>query len=164
MNRKILFTNIVLLTTLILASCGSQIAPQTETPQMQPEVAAPTQTQIQPTSPAATEAPTTEAATKPAAETADAPVSFANDVMPIFERYCVNCHGVEKVKEGLKLLSYDDLMAGSFNGSVVTPGNPDESYLVELLVNRKMPKRGDKPTSEEVQIISDWVSQGALNN
>jgi len=165
MNKKILLINIALLLMLTLSACGGQAAAQTEAPQTPAEVASPTQAPSQPTQPAATDTPATAVpATEAATESAVAPISFSNDVMPIFERYCVKCHGVEEVKEGLKLLTYEDLMAGSFNGSVVTPGNTADSYLIELLNKRKMPKRGDKPTAEEVQIISDWVSQGALNN
>jgi hypothetical protein len=32
------------------------------------------------------------------------------------------------------------------------------------VIEGEMPKRGDKLTPEQVQIISDWVAGGALNN
>ena len=56
------------------------------------------------------------------------------------------------------------MMAGSENGSVVTAGNAAGSKLIELIVNQKMPKRGPKLTSPQVQLITEWVNQGALNN
>lgn len=62
------------------------------------------------------------------------------------------------------MLTYDDLMAGSFNGPVVASGNADESLLVKLIVEGEMPNRGDKVTDAELQIIKDWINQGALNN
>jgi hypothetical protein len=55
-------------------------------------------------------------------------------------------------------------MKGSDNGPVVTPGNADNSLLVELLLNQKMPKRGPKFTPAQIQIIIDWINQGALDN
>ena len=55
-------------------------------------------------------------------------------------------------------------MAGSENGPVVTAGNAADSKLVELIVNQKMPKRGPKLTPPQVQLITEWVNQGALNN
>ena len=55
-------------------------------------------------------------------------------------------------------------MAGSFNGVVVIPGNAADSFLVQQLINGEMPKRGPKLTDEQIQIISDWINAGALNN
>jgi uncharacterized membrane protein len=150
----------------LLAACGSQT---TDTPTSQPsETAVPaTATEALTEPPAATDtsAPTaTEpaAATQPAAE--GATVSFANDVMPIFESRCIGCHGGERTQEGLDLKTHGSLMAGSENGSVVTPGNAADSKLVELVATQKMPKRGPKLTPDQVQIITDWVNQGALDN
>ena len=141
-----------------LAACGTQPA-DTSAPTSQPaQVVLP-----------ATEAPTesqqvTEPAeaTRPAAQ--GAAVSFTNDVLPIIQSRCVNCHGGDRVEKGLVLKSYADLMTGSENGSIVTPGNAADSKLVELIANQKMPKRGPKLTPPQVQLITDWVNQGAVNN
>jgi mono/diheme cytochrome c family protein len=84
--------------------------------------------------------------------------------MPILNASCVKCHGVEQVKEGLDMTSYAVLMAGSFNGPVIAPGDAANSFLVQQVVEGEMPKRGPKLTAEQIQIISDWVNQGALNN
>ncbi len=55
-------------------------------------------------------------------------------------------------------------MAGSDNGPVVIAGDASNSLLVELIANQKMPKRGAKLTPSQVQLITDWVNQGALDN
>ena len=55
-------------------------------------------------------------------------------------------------------------MAGSFNGTVITPGNAEDSFLVQQLLDGEMPKRGPKLTLEQIQIIINWVNAGALNN
>jgi hypothetical protein len=91
-------------------------------------------------------------------------VSFANDILPLLESRCRNCHGGNRLEEGLALLTYADIMKGSQNGPVVTPGNANGSLLVELLVNQKMPKRGPKLTPSQIQPIIDWINQGALEN
>jgi hypothetical protein len=62
------------------------------------------------------------------------------------------------------LKTYASLMAGSENGPVITPGDAANSLLVELVTNQKMPKRGPKLTPPQVQLIMDWVNQGALDN
>jgi hypothetical protein len=68
------------------------------------------------------------------------------------------------VREGLDMTTYAGLMAGSNNGPVLTPGDSANSYLVQLAAEGKMPKRGTKLTPEQVQLIRDWVDQGALEN
>lgn len=151
----------------LLAACG---APPTEAPTstpapteaVAPATEAPTEAPIATAAP--TEAPAMEAAaaTQPALE--GATVSFAGDVFPIIESRCVNCHGGQRIEEGLVLKSHADIMAGSDNGPVVLPGDAADSLLVELVATQKMPKRGPKLTPPQIQLITDWVNQGAPDN
>jgi uncharacterized membrane protein len=155
----------------LLTACG---APSTTTPAAAPteEVAPATQAPTDapastdtaaPTEPAAaTEAPATEAATQPAAQ--GATVSFASDVLPIIESRCIGCHGGDRTEEGLDMKTHASLMAGSENGPVVIPGDAANSLFVELVATHEMPKRGPKLTPPQVQIFTDWVNQGALDN
>lgn len=91
-------------------------------------------------------------------------ISFAQDVLPIFEKRCVKCHGGEDTEEGLVLKTYDDVMAGSWNGEIVEPGNVDKSYLIELIVEGDMPKKAPKLLPKEIKAITAWVEAGAPNN
>lgn len=93
-----------------------------------------------------------------------ATVSFQSDVLPIFMEHCSKCHGEDEPEEGLVLLSHRDVMLGSLYGSVVSPGDPDNSYLVEMIVSGKMPKRGDPLSPEEIGTIIAWVKAGAPDN
>jgi hypothetical protein len=92
------------------------------------------------------------------------PVSFANDVLPILERRCVQCHGGQKTEQGLSLKTYADALAGSWNGLVVEPGSANDSFLVQQIVSGKMPKKGPRLLPSEIQIIRDWIDAGALDN
>jgi len=156
-----------LVAILVLAGCGTQAAAEpvaTQAPVNEPASesgpqAAPTET----VEPISTEAPV-EAPTEPAAEASAGTVSFTNDVMPIIDSRCVNCHGGERTQEGLVLTDFAGIMAGSDNGPVVMPGDPANSLLVELVANQKMPKRGPKLTPSQVQILTEWVAAGAPNN
>jgi len=151
----------------LLSACGAQatsapesapaeaVAPATEAPT---EVPPSTDTAAPTGPPTATEAP----ATQPAAQ--GATVSFATDIFPIFESRCIGCHGGERTQEGLDLKTHASLMAGSSNGFVVTPGDAADSLLVEMVATQKMPKRGPKLTPPQIQLITDWVNQGALDN
>jgi mono/diheme cytochrome c family protein len=156
---KTKLTASLILLAFILAACGGQST------QTAPEPAAPTQAVSQPTeAPAATTAPPAGEASAPAAEAPTSAVSFANDVMPILKNSCVSCHGGDQTKAGLDMKTYESLMAGSFNGTVVVAGNSADSLLIQMVAKGKMPKRGDKLTSEQVKLISDWIAAGALNN
>jgi hypothetical protein len=55
-------------------------------------------------------------------------------------------------------------MAGSNNGSVVTPGDIVNSFLIEQVVSGEMPKRGPKLLPSQIRTLSDWVAAGAPNN
>lgn len=102
------------------------------------------------------------AAASPAVDSAN--VSFAKDVLPIFQDRCAECHGADEPEEGLVLTSYKDVMAGSIYGAVVKPGAPDDSYLVELVATGQMPKRGDDLTKAQVDTIIAWIQAGAPDN
>ncbi|MBE7436024.1 MAG: hypothetical protein HS100_19060 [Anaerolineales bacterium] len=156
-------TSLILTASLIaglLAACGGSAPLPTATEPPAPTEAIP--------SPTASPIPTVEVVPATEVPATDSPAAttsgFASSVYPIFEAKCIKCHGVEQVKEGLSMLSYDELMAGSFNGPVVLPGNADGSLLVDLIARGKMPNRGPKVTEGELQIIKDWINQGALNN
>lgn len=160
--KSILFKfALIVLSIGILSACGAQA---TEAPASAPTEAsvpatqAPTQPPAEATVAPATEAPTTA----PSGSTAT--VSFTNDVLPILQSRCVNCHGGDRTEEGLSLNSYTGVINGSENGAVVTPGDASNSLLAELISTQKMPKRGPKLTPPQVQVIIDWINQGALEN
>lgn len=150
---------LTLITAVVLAGCGGAALTTESAPVPAPTEAATTAPVVENT--AVTEAPTatTVAEAAPAGE-----ISFSNDILPIFESRCVNCHGGQRTSEGLSLKTYDTLLAGSKNGAVLIAGDADHSLLVELSAQGKMPKRGPKLTPEQVQLLKDWINAGAKNN
>jgi mono/diheme cytochrome c family protein len=162
MKKELIFS--LALLSLLIAACGGQnVAPVSTAPAQadsQPVVVS-TSTAI----PASVETDIPTEAAMPATEApAAGTVSFANDVMPILALSCNDCHGGKQTKAGLDLTTYDSLMAGSFDGVVVLAGNSAESILVQLVADGEMPKRGPKLTSEQIQTISQWIDAGASNN
>lgn len=170
-NKTSLVMTLSLIATVLLAGCGTQpavVSEPTQAPTTQPQPAftqtsAPTPTNVPTEAPTEipTEPPTEVPTEAPVAETS---VSFTNDVMPIIESRCVNCHGGQRIEEGLVMRSFDDIMAGSDNGPVIVPGDTVNSLLVELITAQKMPKKGPKLTPPQVQTITEWVAAGAPNN
>jgi mono/diheme cytochrome c family protein len=92
------------------------------------------------------------------------PVSFAKNIMPLLNSRCGSCHGKTRPAEGLSYLNYDTMMQGSKNGPVVIPGDPDNSLMIQLMIEQKMPKKGPKLTPAQLQLFIDWIAQGAANN
>lgn len=155
----------ILLLIVLVSACGSQpLGTPASPPTEEPAPVTETESPASPLPPTATQPPTVEPTEEPTADTA-ATVSFANDVLPIIRSRCSACHGGSQgTEEGLEMSNYENIMAGSDNGPVVIAGDAANSLLVELIVEQEMPKRGPKLTPPQVQLIIDWVNQGALNN
>jgi hypothetical protein len=105
-------------------------------------------------------------------------VSFSADVEPIFADNCTGagCHSNPKPQEDLDLRAgqgWDLLVDVPANQCAsrlrVAPGDPDNSYLIDkikginLCFGSQMPKVGSL-TDAEIQIVADWVSDGAAND
>ena len=93
--------------------------------------------------------------------------TYANDVAPIVNKYCLPCHLAENENpSGLHLDSYDMMLKGGEKGVPVVPGKPDESYFYTKLLEdppfgKQMPRGKKKMTTEEIQIVKEWIAQGA---
>lgn len=92
---------------------------------------------------------------------------FARHIYPVLDTKCVACHGTNKEQGGLRLDSYESLMAGGKDGIVIAPRNPDGSLLLKKVTlppsdPHFMPAEGRAPlTPEEIARIRAWVLQGA---
>ena len=97
-------------------------------------------------------------------------VTFAEDILPIFQQRCAKCHGAAdengevRTEVSLNLLEYEKVMAGSEFGTVVEAGDPDGSFLMDMIVAGDMPEEGDKVPEEEIALIRAWIEAGAQNN
>jgi uncharacterized membrane protein len=155
---------VLLLLVGVLSACAS---PASETPVSQPTEAPAQATEAPTTAPAAatdTSAPTVESSPTAGTTASGATVSFANEVLPLLQSRCVNCHGGQKTEKDLTLNSHAGIMAGSEDGPVVAPGDATNSSLAQMVIEGKMPKRGPKLTPDQVQLLVDWINQGAQNN
>ena len=104
---------------------------------------------------------------------AESSISFKNDVLPIFQVYCVSCHhppdGEGYKASGLNLTSFQGVMKGSKYGPMVVPGDPENSNLMWLLDWRaspqlRMPHGKKQLPSGERSLIRSWIRQGAKDN
>jgi hypothetical protein len=88
---------------------------------------------------------------------------FEKKVRPILAANCVNCHGPNKQKGGLRLDTRAEFLKGGDNGAAVAPGKPEASRLVKAVQYEddiKMPPKG-KLTDGEIAILTAWVKGGS---
>lgn len=87
-------------------------------------------------------------------------------VSSIFEERCVECHSGEYAPLGLALDSFQALMDGSENGSVVNIGAPGQSALLQRLTGAAEPRMPlDGPPfllGAEIATVEAWIATGAV--
>ena len=108
-------------------------------------------------------------------------VSFSADVQPVLAANCAGCHSgyaEGETSTGLNVTDYASLMHGTRLGEVVVPGSAASSTLYLVVSGESAPEiqmpphheeslaegRGAPLEKDEVQLIKDWIDQGAKNN
>ncbi len=108
--------------------------------------------------------------------TADPPISFRLDVMPLFMKSGCNtgsCHGAARGKDGFRLSLFGFDPAGDhhrltreISGRRINLAIPDESLVMEKSVGA-VPHTGGKrfePNSEYAETLRRWLTVGAPND
>jgi len=91
-------------------------------------------------------------------------ITFTDQIRPIFERSCWNCHGEASQLSGLDLRTRDDAITGGTRGTALVPGRADESRLYQVLTglaDPPMPMGGDSLSDGEVAAVRQWIDDGA---
>ncbi|HEX5171122.1 MAG TPA: DUF1553 domain-containing protein [Cyclobacteriaceae bacterium] len=95
------------------------------------------------------------------------PIDFSTQVKPILNKRCISCHGGVKRNGGFSLLFRDDALDTVESGKrVIIPGDPQHSEMIRRLTlsdpEERMPYKEEPLTKEEIQILSQWIKEGAL--
>ena len=96
-------------------------------------------------------------------------VSFKCDLFPTMNAFCAKvCHYPDSPDNfGLDLTSYAGLMAGSQDGAVVDPGDPDNSRIVQVTDPPQLHAKdvGGEPFNETIRgKLRTWILEGAIDN
>lgn len=91
------------------------------------------------------------------------PVSFYQEVIPIFKKSCTGCHHPGKLKGELDLTTFASLTKGGKHGPALKAGDAKGSELLEQVSGAEpsMPKEGDPLSKDEIAVLEKWISQGA---
>ena len=103
-------------------------------------------------------------------------VSYTQDVKPILEKNCFECHqqgGQGFIASGVSMVTYAELMQGTANGPMIIAGDVESSNLIVLMEGRadpsiKMPQahgmQKKSVAKEDLDTIKLWIEQGAKYN
>lgn len=98
---------------------------------------------------------------------ADDKVDFVKDIVPIFQKTCIECHGPEKQKGKLRLDQKESVFKRAGDVQAVVPGDLEKSDLYRRVILPKdhddiMPNKGEPLSKAQTDLIRDWIKQGAL--
>ncbi len=94
-------------------------------------------------------------------------VDFQEDIRPLLERKCLECHNSRINHGGLILetraLAFRPRRPG---GPVIVPGNPEASPLYTVIhlpeeLSNAMPPTRHRLSREDVQMVHDWIKADA---
>src|SRR5262245_38701785 len=94
-----------------------------------------------------------------------ASIAYTRDIRPLFRQHCYECHGADRSRAQLRLDRKDRALIGGVSGTVIKPGNSDESRLVRRLLGLdgvpSMPRGRDPLAPADIARIRAWIDQGS---
>jgi len=92
---------------------------------------------------------------------------YATVIQPVFNKYCVNCHGPDKSKGKLRLDTMEHFLKGGDTGSLVEPPGAKQSLLGKRLAlppddeDHMPPEAKPQPAPEQLAVLNWWLDAGA---
>ena len=92
---------------------------------------------------------------------------FTLKVLPLLTDKCLGCHGGDQddIKGEYSVANREELLrGGESEQAAVVPGHPDQGSLIEAITWSGLempPKANDRLTAEQVEVIRNWIKQGA---
>jgi len=94
-------------------------------------------------------------------------ITYDDDILPIFEAACLNCHNPDKKKGDLDLSNFTGVMAGGSGGTIANPGDGAGSKIYASITQTAepfMPPKGDKLEKKNADLVRAWIDGGLLEN
>lgn len=89
---------------------------------------------------------------------------FERRVRPLLLEHCIECHGPDKHKGGLRLDHREGWQKGGDSGSALVPGDTSHSLILKAVSyadrDLKMPPK-QKLEAADVEVLTLWIAQGA---
>lgn len=97
-------------------------------------------------------------------------VDYTKQIVPLWENYCIDCHGADDPDGEFALDTFAALMKGGEEGVAIVAGKSGESMLVKFLEGRSgrggknefmPPGKREKLKADEIALIKAWINAGA---
>lgn len=93
-------------------------------------------------------------------------VDYFNDVQPLLEKRCYDCHQGGKAQGDLRLDDHASVLKGGESDEpAIVLGKADESPLIDRVSSRDedlvMPPNGERLTDDEIALLKRWINGGA---
>ena len=98
--------------------------------------------------------------------TAEDAIDFRRHIEPILRENCLECHGPEEQESDFRVDRKSTLLAGGGSGiETIIPGDPAQSYLIELVRESdeeyRMPYEREALPEEMILLLEKWIAEGA---
>lgn len=94
-------------------------------------------------------------------------IDYNTQVKPILNKKCISCHGGVKRESDFSLLFRQEALAAAESGKkAIIPGDADHSEMIRRInatdPEERMPYKKEPLTAEEIQILTQWINEGAV--
>ena len=90
--------------------------------------------------------------------------SYREQVAPILQKNCLDCHSSVAHRGGLILDSYEALMKGGKHGPAISPRDANGSRMIGMMegkIDPQMPFNADPLPESDIAAIRAWIDAGA---
>lgn len=91
-------------------------------------------------------------------------VSFRTDIAPWLVNICMGCHSGNNPRGNFSFTTFEQLLQGGPTGSTIVTGDPDASYIVDLVLRQeplKMPQGQAVLKRSQAVALETWIKEGA---
>jgi mono/diheme cytochrome c family protein len=93
-------------------------------------------------------------------------VDFSRDIRPIFNQYCVACHGGVRQRNNVSFVYREEALGkGSSGRATIVPGSPETSELIARITSTdpeaRMPYHAPPLQPQQIALLRQWIREGA---
>ena len=93
-------------------------------------------------------------------------VDFDQDIRPLLQKHCVECHGEKKQKGELRLDAKIFAFKGGHEGLAIAAGDAAKSLLFQRIHStdddERMPPKGEPLSPAQISLVQAWIQAGAV--
>jgi hypothetical protein len=94
-------------------------------------------------------------------------VDYVRDIKPLLTSRCLSCHGALQQQAGLRLDTGLLIRQGADSGTVIVPGQPSASGLLDRVATtdaaQRMPPEGEPLSEAQIGLLRQWIADGAIS-